>query len=626
VIARMKRISLVLFEKEKEQGLIALRRLGVVHLQPMTGRGPRHEQDARQLGEVQRALALLSTRKAPKGAARAEPEAAAGGDAIKTARGLNALSDEARLLQDERLTLVKELERLAGLGDFEPEDVRALASAGIALRLFECPVARLKNMPGEAAYIPLPSTKTMARVALLGAQGPELPAEFAEISLPALSPAGIRERVKGIEARAGEIDASITASRAALPVLTAARARLEQDLLFETVSSGMESEGPVAFLTGYVPAKDLPGLQAEARSRAWALLAVDPAPEELPPSKVENPGIIRIVEPLFAFLGTVPNYREYDISGWFLLFFSLFFAMIFGDGGYGLIMLVISVVALIKTRKAGKPVPPFLKLLFLLTATTIAWGAATCSWFATAPEALPSFLRAVAIPAIMNGNPEAGTNIKIFCFIIGSIQLSLAHLKNIRRDFPSPKFLAQVGSLSLVIGMFMAVLNLVVDSARFPIPVWAIGAIGGGFFLVLMFGSWTGNILTSLLEGLKGIIPTFLGTVSVFADVVSYIRLWAVGLAGVAISQTINGMVSGMLGDPAGRVLAFAIGALMGVVLLLVGHGLNIAMSVLSVLVHGVRLNMLEFSGHLGMEWSGYSYDPFRETVRDGSSTRRETP
>jgi V/A-type H+-transporting ATPase subunit I len=131
--------------------------------------------------------------------------------------------------------------------------------------------------------------------------------------------------------------------------------------------------------------------------------------------------------------------------------------------------------------------------------------------------------------------------------------------------------------------------------------------IGGGFLAVLSFGAWNGKFFSSLLEGVKGIIPTFLGTVSVFADIVSYIRLWAVSLAGVAISQTVNGMVANLVGDPAGRIIAFVVGLVAALGLILAGHGL------LSVLVHGVRLNMLEFSSHLGMEWSGYAYDPLRE-------------
>ncbi|HAH61678.1 MAG TPA: ATPase, partial [Treponema sp.] len=97
--------------------------------------------------------------------------------------------------------------------------------------------------------------------------------------------------------------------------------------------------------------------------------------------------------------------------------------------------------------------------------------------------------------------------------------------------------------------------------------------------------------------------------VNVFSDIVSYIRLWAVALAGSAISGTVNQMAGQMWGH-AVLFLAF-------VVLLAFGHGLNIMLNVLSVIVHGVRLNTLEFSSHLGMAWSGYKYQPFSETVNN---------
>jgi V/A-type H+-transporting ATPase subunit I len=128
-----------------------------------------------------------------------------------------------------------------------------------------------------------------------------------------------------------------------------------------------------------------------------------------------------------------------------------------------------------------------------------------------------------------------------------------------------------------------------------------------------------------MMEGLKGIIPTFLGTVSVFADIVSYIRLWAVGLAGLAISQTVNGMAGEMFGPVTGRIIAFIIGAFMGVILIFVGHSINFLMSILSVIVHGIRLNMLEFSSHLGMEWSGYKYEPLSEPAGDSKTQEKTT-
>jgi V/A-type H+-transporting ATPase subunit I len=143
-----------------------------------------------------------------------------------------------------------------------------------------------------------------------------------------------------------------------------------------------------------------------------------------------------------------------------------------------------------------------------------------------------------------------------------------------------------------------------------------------GFILNFLFANWESGmgffrgLVKSVLGSLANIVSVFLGVVNVFADIVSYIRLWAVGRAGLAISQTINNMVGPLLG----KLSLFLIGAF----ILVAGHGINILLSVLSVIVHGVRLNMLEFSGHLGMEWSGFSYDPFKERVTTNETSSKE--
>ena len=95
-----------------------------------------------------------------------------------------------------------------------------------------------------------------------------------------------------------------------------------------------------------------------------------------------------------------------------------------------------------------------------------------------------------------------------------------------------------------------------------------------------------------------------LGVINFFSDIVSYIRLWAVALAGSAIAQTVNQMAGPMLGN----FLIF-----FGILLLVFGHGLNMVLNALSVIVHGVRLNTLEFTSHVGMAWAGYKYKPFAE-------------
>ena len=154
--------------------------------------------------------------------------------------------------------------------------------------------------------------------------------------------------------------------------------------------------------------------------------------------------------------------------------------------------------------------------------------------------------------------------------------------------------------------MYLLALNLVIHD---PIPLQPVFIlIGIGFVLVLLFAGMSPEKTFSqgLKSGLAGAFTDFLDTISCFGNVMSYIRLFAVGMAGVAISQSFNGIAAGMHGPL----------MILGVVVVLIGHALNIVMCFLSVVVHGVRLNVLEFSGQAGLEWTGVPYEPFEEVNR----------
>ena len=157
-------------------------------------------------------------------------------------------------------------------------------------------------------------------------------------------------------------------------------------------------------------------------------------------------------------------------------------------------------------------------------------------------------------------------------------------------------------------------LNLVVNAEVFPfglviagIPVGtvAVALIGVGFLVNFVFANYEGSIPKAILSSLTNIVSVPLGVVNLFSDIVSYIRLWAVGLAGAAISATVNELAGPLLGNFMFMILA--------IILLIFGHGLNMVLNVLSVIVHGIRLNTLEFSSHLNMSWTGYKFKPFKE-------------
>jgi V/A-type H+-transporting ATPase subunit I len=163
---------------------------------------------------------------------------------------------------------------------------------------------------------------------------------------------------------------------------------------------------------------------------------------------------------------------------------------------------------------------------------------------------------------------------------------------------------AELGSVGMIIGMYNLVLVLVVSNIHrsFPLLPVSIYLIAAGIILSFVFGYYDGSLIKSILSGVTNLMTIILGVTNVFADIMSYIRLWAVGLAGAAIASIVSDMAFPMFGS----LLIF-----IGIIVMVFGHGLNIVLNVLSMLIHGVRLNTLEFSGHAGVTWAGIPFKPF---------------
>ena len=606
MIAPMKKVHLVLLEKEKDAGILALRELGLVHVEASLPSGGEYSSLVKRREDMARALNIVPK---AKGAA-ASPLTTA--EASDLAYRVIAMSEKKTELQLESGELEREIKRVEPWGDFDPKRMPALADRGVHIGLFEAAERDLPSAPPDADILVLSRFKKGLRLAAItrGREVPEMPACFVPFIPPREALASLRERLDTANAAIADIDSAIAAASSASEAMGRASAEIDQKIALVTVHGSFEGDGPLCFVKGYLPSASVRDLGDLARIKSWGLLIEDPADEDMTPTKVETGRFASIIRPVFDFLGVVPGYNEYEISSYFLVFFVFFSAMIFGDGGYGTLMSLGCLFAFIKTKRSGKPVSETLKLFSLISVFTLLWGMVTATWFSIRAENLPPFLVKLSIWPISSANPAASKNIQIFCFLLGALQLSIARIKNIVRDLPNPKFLGQLGSLSLIWGMLFLVLNLVVDSKRFPLPPYAVWLIVGGFAANLVFGAYKDNIFKSLAEGLKNIIPTFLSSVGVFADLVSYIRLWALGLAGSSLAAIINTMGGGLF-----KAVIMAVG---GILILAFGHVLNMTLSVLSVVVHAIRLNILEFScNHLGMQWSGIKYEPFRVTYKD---------
>lgn len=617
MIVPMKKVHLVVIDGERESALRELRKLGVMHVAAKSATGPSLDTLNEKLVRAENAFAYVRDLEAE----RQVPAA----DAAASVEAVLALVEERKALEETVSRSDRELERLAPWGEVDPSALASLAGAGLDLVPFEFTDKAYATLPDSVKTILLSRDKKAVRCLVLkeaGSLPAGLPAEALPLALPEASTADLKLRRDAAAARLAEISAELLKRAAERSAVTEYIGRLKFDIEFETTRHGMEYLHPeeagvsLVLLEGFVPASDLAAVVGAAKKHGWALIADDPSADDQVPTKLKNSPVVSIVQPIFDFLGTVPNYREYDISAWFLLFFCFFFAMIFGDAVYGTVLLGAGVFAALKSKKAGKPVPAVVKLLITLSSFTILWGVFTLTYLGIKPDKLPAFLQLIDIDWISNANPDSGEHIKILCFILGTVQLSIAHLKNVKRDFATLKWLGQAGQLFMMVGMMNVVFNLVISAAKYPIPTYAYYFLIGGFALSFTFSNYEGNVLKSILASFANFVSVFLGIVNVFADIVSYIRLWAVGLAGLAISETINNMLGPMLG----KLSLFAV----GILALAFGHGFNIILGFLSVIVHGVRLNMLEFSGHLGMEWSGFEYRPFKERIEHNDATSKE--
>lgn len=637
MIVPMKKISLIIRGDKKDETLNKLRKLGMVHIDITEGSSERIVDFHDQIILLEKAAFTIGKKKDE------EQKDVTVSQALSIAKEIASLDEEKKQCQAEQIALLSELDRLKDWGDIDPGIISELAAKKIEVSFYEMSKSEYEALPDCVKTVKIDATKSSVKFLLLNSESVDDDKVISSLNncrlaLPQVSTDQMRQKVSSLNARINAIDDQITSYVCYFDSIKKAVASLENDIEFETYATGMEDENlssnsnqavNVSYFEGYIEAENLDQLKQIAKDNSWGLLIKEPSEEDNVPTKLRNNRFVSLIYPLVDFLGTVPGYFEYDISGWFLMFVLIFFGIIFGDGGYGLLICSVAAIPIIKSLVAKKPISPIFLLVGLFGLSTILWGTLTCTWFGLSAEQLPGWLKSLSVPVISNvyadklwslpWTPDGvglttAQNLQIFCFSLALIQLTVAHIMGAIRNKSSVKLLGDVGSILQLIGIYYLVLSLVVNPEVFsfsvvisgvPVGTVAIALIGIGFLMSFVFSNYEGSIIKSILSSLTDIVSVLLGVVNVFSDIVSYIRLWAVGLAGAAISATVNELVGPFLGNFMFMILA--------IVLLVFGHGLNMILNVLSVIVHGIRLNTLEFSSHLDMSWSGHKFKPFKE-------------
>ena len=583
MIVKMKKVHIVVQKKDALSAVEALHDLGVVHVDnAQIPRGERISQLKEYQGTLEKVIGFLS--QVDKHHQQQELQ-----DWQTTAQeifGLVSLIEQYHRATAQRQA---KIEKWEPWGDFRPLDVEALRHKGVVIRFAEFPKKEIPEVPDGVILDQVFVKGGSAGYAVISREEVELP--FRVLGLPDVSLEELRREQATCGKRIKEAERQIRESSAYLDSFQKIFSRVDEELKFQEVYRGKGEEGQLAFLKGFCPVDACHALEEAAGKEQWGLLLEDPSEEEVVPTLLRNPRWVNLIKPVLGMINILPGYREFDISVVFLLFFSVFFGILIGDAGYGLIFMFLTAGAQVKLKNKLTDKKP-LFLMYVLSGCTVLWGFLTGTFFGQ------KWL-AGALPPLWPWLADE-RNFQMLCFLIGASHLSIAHVWRAVLKMPSFAVLGEAGWLSIVWGMYFVAGKLVLGM---PFPFFAKILLFGGAGLVVFFTKPRRNPLKAVGTGMGALA---LNAVNTFTDVVSYIRLFAVGMATVALADATNTMA---LESGFGTFFAGFLSAL----ILIVGHVLNMILGAMAILVHGLRLNVLEFSSHMNLEWAGIKYKPFKK-------------
>ena len=578
----MKKVTVVLLAEYREAALQALQDLGVLHVMPVPV-----PQSATAHEVADRLRAAQAAVRAVEAAAKQikAPDASVPDDdpcaLVATIHELAARIDQA---DEEQRKLRVQLDELAVWGEFNPAHIRQLAAQGIHVKLYQCAPQDVPEIPEGCVMHVVARTGHTVAFAVVNRAEFELP--LAPVQLPDESPSSLSTRRNAVLEQQRADRNQLAACTARLDDLRRYEHELDTEWTRAHARDQLSGHGALVALQGYMPYDAVDACREAARTHGWGLLIETPGPDEMVPTLIRLPRIVRPVKAVFDFIDTLPGYHERDVSVVFYLFFSLFYAMIIGDAGYGAIFLL-ATIAVHVWKGTSMPKTP-LYLMYVLNVATIIWGVLTGTYFGIELPQTAFVQRFVVLDT---------TDMQVMlplCFIIAGVQLSIAHAWNALCISNRLAALAQIGWILVIWALFFLVRMLLLNK-DYPLPMAYVGGLG--IVMVIVF--------SGALQRPMELAQLPFGFINSFADIVSYMRLFAVSYAALALAQAFNSMAAniGMNSIISGFLTAL---------ILVLGHGLNMALSALSVLVHGLRLNMLEFSSHLGQEWTGVRYEPLQ--------------
>ena len=609
MISKMNKLSFLIYHKEYEMFLEKLRELGVVHVEKRQGA----EMDANLQAFMQKRTAYQSLLKSMTLAA-ASFEGKATAPTEMTIEGVvdsyETQQEHIQSLNMQLPVLDKEIDAMEVWGEFDWNVIEKLKANGWQMQFYCCPEKLFDETWTDEYNATIINRKGGQSYFVTVNQMPvELEAET--VRLP-------KQRLSELVREQEELKAAIQKANADLdlfcinhiPVVEKALETLESDInLMEVEQLGGErmAEGAIVMMEGWVPVEN----DAEVRKtldESGVYYEIRPAEkEDNAPIKLKNGKISRLFEVLTKMYG-MPDYGEFDPTPLFAPFYALFFGMCVGDAGYGLLLVVLGFYL---KKKLSKSMAGMMNLLITLGAATTVVGAVFNTFFGASLTDLnlPEWMNSLVISGKWDGTSYDKT--MVIALLVGMFHICFAMtvkaicstarygFKNALSDWGW--WLLVGGSVVVATLNYLGVVDMEMSKMAF-IGIGGVSAIG-----IYLLNNIRRNVFANIGAGLW---DTYNMATGLMGDLLSYLRLYALGLAGGMLGGVFNTL--GMqLRDTLGDFLFGIPGWICFGLIFVAGHGLNIALSCLSGYVHSIRLTFVEYFKNSGYDGKGVEYKPF---------------
>lgn len=606
MISPMTKYSFVLLCGQTEEFLSKIQELGVIDI--TRSLKPIDEKSEKLLAEADDVKKALSVLKSCKG----EPDKSS----VSGCSAKDVLDTDERIaeLRGELTSAKKELVARKPWGEFSSEDLQKLEAKGLQIRFYSCLKKKFDASWGDIQPLQVisetESTVFFVTVAPAGEQY-SFPIE------PVAAPAG---SVNEAEKTLAEIQSKLDGENRKLANLKSCIGNLEKtyadrlgelDLYFAEAATEKAVDNYVTVLTGFAPVEDDDRLKKAFDELGVYYTAEAATKEDNPPIKLHNNWFARNFEVLTGMYG-MPVYDEFDPTPVLGPFFMLFFAMCMGDAGYGIVLMLIALYMKQKMQDSG--LGKMYRLIGFLGGMTFFVGLFLGTFFGMSilsASWAPSWLKALCIDGWFPDGKIAGFPVQmVLAVAIGVLHICLAMIiktVNFTKRFGFSKTVSTWGWTTLIVGGIVVIslgMMEVLSAEVFKWVIIALAAVSG--LAIFVFNTPGRNPLVNIGSGLW---DTYNMVTGLLGDVLSYIRLYALGLAGGMLGNAFNIMGTMILDIPVP-----VVNWVFCIVILIFGHVLNLAMSCLGAFVHPLRLTFVEYFKNSGYEGTGAKYNPLVKT------------